>query len=195
MPYTSEDTYSKKAKAEGYPSRSAFKLKHIQSKFRIIDKGDRVLDLGASPGGWSQVALELVGKSGRVTAIDLQPVIIKHQPNFEQYAADLTDPATLDHLIKKIGRFNVVLSDMAPSTSGVQKLDQAKCLNLARVALSFAVLVLEKRGNFVAKFFQGPEDKELEKEAKIFFNEVKLYKPPASRKESKEIYMAAMGKK
>lgn len=194
MVYSSQDTYSKKAKAEGYPSRSAFKLKHIQSKFRVIKSGDSVLDLGAAPGGWSQVALEIVGKSGRVVAVDLQPVIIPKKPNFTYYSGDIKDPSTLDHLLNKIGKFNVTLSDMAPFTTGVQKLDQAVCLELARAALSFSILVLEKNGNFIAKFFQGPNDKELEKEAKVFFKGVHLYKPAASRKESKETYLVCRGK-
>ena len=188
------DHYSERAKKERYPARSVFKLKEAQKKFRLIKKDDRVLDLGCSPGSWLLYAAELVGKRGRVVGIDLKEIRIKLPPQAKTLTADIItiDRAWFDE--QKLGdRFNVVLSDMAPATSGNKGLDAVRSFQLCQAALNIAGMVLKPGGSFICKIFQGEEFKEFLDIVKNRFKRHKIFKPRSSRKESKEIFVVGLG--
>jgi len=188
------DHYSERAKKERYPARSVFKLKEAQKKFRLIKKDDRVLDLGCSPGSWLLYAAELVGKRGRVVGIDLKEIRIKLPPQAKTLTADIMtiDRAWFDE--QKLGdRFNAVLSDMAPATSGNKGLDAARSFQLCQAALNIAEMVLKPGGAFICKIFQGEEFKEFSGIVKNRFKRHKIFKPRSSRKESKEIFVVGLG--
>jgi 23S rRNA (uridine2552-2'-O)-methyltransferase len=189
-----EDHYSERAKKEQYPARSVFKLKEAQKKFHLIKKGDRVLDLGCSPGSWLLYAAELTGKRGRVLGIDLKAIRIKIPPQAETLTADILtiDRAWIDK--QELGdRFNVVLSDMAPATTGNKALDAARSFQLCQAALSIVEMVLKPGGSFICKIFQGEEFKEFSDTVRSQFKRHKIFKPRSSRKESKEIFILGMG--
>jgi 23S rRNA (uridine2552-2'-O)-methyltransferase len=188
------DHYTQQAKKESYPARSVFKLKEAQRKFHLIKKGFRVLDLGCSPGSWMLYAAELVGQRGRVLGIDLQAIRIKMPPQVQTLTADILtiDPPWIDKEIPG-NRFNVVLSDMAPATSGNKALDAARSFQLCQAALRVADMVLQPGGSFMCKIFQGEEFKEFSDAVRSRFRRHKIFKPQSSRKESKEIYIIGMG--
>lgn len=188
------DHYSDRAKKERYPARSVFKLKEAQKKFRLIKKGDRVLDLGCSPGSWLLYAAELTGKRGWVLGIDLKTIRIKIPPQAETLTADILtiDRAWIDK--QELGnRFNVVLSDMAPATTGNKALDAARSFQLCQAALSIVEMVLKPGGSFICKIFQGEEFKEFSDTVRSRFKRHKIFKPRSSRRESKEIFILGMG--
>jgi 23S rRNA (uridine2552-2'-O)-methyltransferase len=188
------DHYSERAKKERYPARSVYKLKEAQKKYRLIRKGDRVLDLGCSPGSWLLYAAELIGERGRVLGIDLKAIRIKLPPQAETLTADILtiDRTWIDK--QKLGnRFNVVLSDMAPATTGNKGLDAARSFQLCQGALSIAEMALKPGGSFICKIFQGEEFKEFSDIVSARFKRHKIFKPRSSRKESKEIFILGMG--
>ncbi len=190
------DHYTERAKKERYPARSVFKLKEAQKKFRLIKKGDRVLDLGCSPGSWLLYAAELTGRRGRVLGIDLKAIPIKLPPQTETLTADILtiDRAWLNK--QELGnRFDVVLSDMAPATTGNKGLDAARSFQLCQAALGIAEMVLKPGGSFICKIFQGEEFKEFSDMVRNRFKRNKIFKPLSSRKESKEIFVVGMGLK
>jgi len=183
--------YYKEAKRVGYRARSAFKLEQIQSKFKIIKKGNTVIDLGAAPGGWSQVAKELVGDQGSVIGIDLSYINPISGVTFLQ--GDLTEDSTIDKVKQIIGdkKVNTVLSDMSPNISGNYSVDQARSVYLCEHALKLAELLLRPDGNFVCKVFEGEDLQDFVKKTNKIFKTVKQFSPPASRKSSSEIYIIA----
>jgi len=188
-----KDHYSERAKKEQYPARSVFKLKEAQKKFSLIKKGDRVLDLGCSPGSWLLYAAELTGKRGRVLGIDLKSIRIKIPPQAETLTADiLTIDRTWMDKQEPGKHFDVVLSDMAPATTGNKALDAARSFQLCQAALSIAEMVLKPGGSFICKIFQGEEFKEFSDTVRSRFKRHKIFKPQSSRKESKEIYITGM---
>jgi 23S rRNA (uridine2552-2'-O)-methyltransferase len=188
--------FYRRAKREGYRARSAYKLQQIQEKFRLIRKGDTVVDLGASPGGWSQVAVGLVGEGGRVFGLDLASVRAVEGAVFLR--GDLTKPETMEALRREMARngpalANVVVSDMSPDISGNYMRDQAESMWLCQKAFEFAEQVLDRGGNFVAKIFEGEDYPEFKKTLEARFEMVKPYRPEATRKASSEVYLVAKG--
>lgn len=184
------DPYVKAARAKGYRSRAAFKLEELDRKDRFLRPGQRVVDLGAAPGGWSQLAAERVGAGGRVVATDL--LEMEPLPGVEFLHGDFREPEVLERLEALVGkRVDLVLSDMAPNISGVSVRDQAMSMDLAELALEFAREWLEPRGFFVVKLFQGEGFDPFVAAARSTFSRVRLRKPAASRKESREIYLVA----
>jgi 23S rRNA (uridine2552-2'-O)-methyltransferase len=186
------DPYVQAAKARGLRSRAAFKLIELDQRFRLLKPGLRVVDLGAAPGGWTQVALQTVGERGRVVALDLLPMdpvpgATVLQGDFQEEVAERAVEAALD------GPADLVLSDMAPNTTGHTATDHLRIIALAELALDFACRVLTPGGGFVAKVFQGGTEKELLDRLKHSFAEVRHAKPPASRKDSSELYVVATG--
>lgn len=183
--------FYRQAKQSGYRARSAFKLKQIQKKFSLIRKGDCVVDLGAAPGSWSQVAVELVGDSGKVVGIDLLPVRPVDGAVFLE--GDMTDQAMLEQLEQELnGRaVDVVLSDMSPDISGTYSMDQARSVWLCHNALLTARKLLKKNGHFVCKIFEGEDSQQFIAELKNTFSFVRRFSPQASRKSSSEIYLVA----
>ena len=179
-----KDYYTRKSREEGYYARSVYKLKSLNKKYNIIKKGDRVLDLGCSPGGWVQASLEIAGKDGFVMGIDLGKVKVKAQ-NFKFIQGDVYDKGIINNLEK----FDVVLSDMAPKTTGIRDLDQARSTGLSRQALKIAKKKLKGKGSFVCKIFQVREYTEFINEVRKEFGFVKTVKPEASKSGSKEMYV------
>ncbi len=187
-----KEQYFQKAKQEGYRARSAYKLIQIQEKFRIIRRGDVVVDLGAAPGSWSQVTTKLVGNGGRVIALDLQE--IEPIPGVTTLQGDMTDPAVQAQVIDMVGgRVHVVLSDAAPSTTGVKLRDHVLSMELGRVALAVAKNLLVPGGKLVIKVFEGEDLPALLHEVKMAFHPVKVHTPAATRNESWESFIVAQG--
>ncbi|MDH7517928.1 MAG: RlmE family RNA methyltransferase [Candidatus Thermoplasmatota archaeon] len=186
-----KEHYYKEAKRVGYRARSAFKLKQIQDKFNIIKKGDFVIDLGAAPGGWSQVAKELVGDQGKVIGIDLD--YIKPIDGITFLQGDLTAESTLEELKNIAGgkKADVILSDMSPDISGNYSVDQARSVYLCEHSLKLATMLLKPGGNFVCKVFEGEDLHNFISKINKKFKMVKQFSPPASRKSSSEIYIVA----
>jgi 23S rRNA (uridine2552-2'-O)-methyltransferase len=184
------DPYVARAKAEGWRSRAAFKLIGLDDRFRLLGRGKRVIDLGAAPGGWSQVAI--ARGAGALVGLDL--LAIDPLPGATFIEGDLDDPGMPARLSALIGgRADLVLSDMAPNTTGHASTDHARILALAELALDFADTVLAPGGAFVSKLFQGGAERELLARMQRQFAKVRHAKPPASRKESSELYVVATG--
>ena len=188
-----EDAYVKKRLQDGYRSRASYKLLEIQRKDRLIEPGMDVLDLGASPGSWSQVAIKLVGPRGKVFASDLLPMEKIVGVNFTQ--GDFTDQVVCDALLEELAGspLDLVISDMAPNTSGVQEIDQPKSIYLSELALELARSVLKPEGSFLVKVFQGEGLSAYQAELKHSFRAIKVRKPAASRARSRELYLLARG--
>ena len=182
--------YYRLAKKEGYRSRAAFKLLQLNSKYKLIKKGNVVVDLGAAPGGWLQVALQIVGERGFVFGIDLQPVSGFDAPNIKFVRADILDPTTADLVKNNLPRpADVLLSDASPKISGVWDVDHARSVELSYAVLRVGEKVLRPGGNFLVKVFQGSEFQEFLNAVKSCFSFVKVSKPLASRKASAEVYV------
>jgi 23S rRNA (uridine2552-2'-O)-methyltransferase len=182
------DSFSKLAKEKGYPARSVFKLEEIQKSYRILKRGDKVLDLGASPGSWSLFALKIVGKEGKVVAIDLTDLKIPIFEKIEFLKGDIFEDNIFSNFKEK---FDVILSDLAPKTTGFLDLDKENSFELSKRAFEIAKKFLKKGGNFVCKILESENTKEFFKEAKNYFNFVKRFRPQATRKQSSEIYIIA----
>jgi 23S rRNA (uridine2552-2'-O)-methyltransferase len=184
------DPYVAAARQQGWRSRAAFKLLELDEKFHLLRPGLRVLDLGAAPGGWTQVAVKRGAKS--VLAVDLLPM--DPIPGATVIQGDFNDPAMPDRLREALGGpADMVLSDMAQNTTGHAATDHVRIVALAELALDFAVQVLAPGGSFVAKVFQGGSEKQILDVLKRNFSSVRHAKPPASRKESSELYVVATG--
>ena len=186
-----KEHFYRSAKKEGYRSRAAYKLKQIDKRFSLISKGDNVVDLGAAPGGWCQVAAELVGEYGKVVGIDLDH--ISPLDGVIIIRGDLLDERTVDRVRSEISTVDVVISDMSPNISGVYSLDQARSFELAMCTLGIAEKILRRYGNMVTKIFEGEDFKTYLTEVKKKFQLVKPYSPPASRNKSSERYVVCKG--
>ena len=189
------DPFVKAAKREGYRSRAAYKLLEIDKRDRLFKAGALVVDLGAAPGGWCQVARERIGPQGRVVAIDLLPMEPIAGVDFIQ--ADFTSDAGIRELTALTGgsRADVVISDMAPNISGIGISDQARAMELAELALDFSAVHLKPGGGFLVKLFQGEGFDEFVVMARQRFQKVAMRKPDASRDRSNEVYLLGMDKK
>jgi 23S rRNA (uridine2552-2'-O)-methyltransferase len=184
------DPYVAAAKQQGWRSRAAFKLLELDDRFHLIRRGARVLDLGAAPGGWTQVAVRRNAAS--VLAVDLLP--IDPISGATILLGDFSDPAMPDRLAEALGgAADLVLSDMAPNTTGHAATDHLRIMALAEMAAEFATEVLAEGGSFVAKVFQGGSERTMLDRLKRDFTTVRHAKPPASRKESSELYVVATG--
>jgi 23S rRNA (uridine2552-2'-O)-methyltransferase len=185
------DVYVDQANREGWRSRAVFKLEQINAKERLLKSGTVCVDLGSAPGGWSQLAVRLVGPTGRVVAMDLLPMEPIAGVDFLE--GDFTTPETLAALRELVGDqpVDLVMSDMAPNISGNRTIDQSRSLGLLDEALLFAREVLRPGGDFLVKAFQGEGVDGFTRELKRHFKAVKTLKPKASRPESREIYLLA----
>jgi 23S rRNA (uridine2552-2'-O)-methyltransferase len=186
------DPYVAAAKESGYRSRAAFKLLQLDEQFHLLKKGARVVDLGAAPGGWSQVAAQKIGVNGKIVALDILPM--NPIPNVRILHMDFMDNAAPAHLRKALGgKADLVLSDMSPPTTGHSRTDHIRIMALAEAATGFAIEILAPGGTFVGKLFQGGGEKELLDQLKRRFAKVKHAKPAASRADSSETYVVATG--
>ena len=183
------DPYVKQAQADGYRSRAAYKLLEIDTRDRLLKPGMTVVDLGAAPGSWCQVAVQKLKRQGRVLAIDLLPVA--PMPGVESLEGDFTDIAALRWLEERLdaARVDLVLSDMAPNISGVGLRDQARQYELCELALDFAVQWLKPDGGFLVKVFQGVGFEDFRRQMQAAFEQVLIRKPDASRDRSSEVYL------
>ena len=186
-----QDHYSKRAKKENYPARPVYKLQEIQEKYHLIKRGYKVLDLGCFPGSWLLYAGQQTGVSGEVVGIDLKPITIQLPAHVKVMTADVQslDAGTLSE------DFNVVLSDMAPATTGNKTVDAARSMGLCESALFIADQVLIPGGSFVCKVFQGQDFNSFSRQVGAAFKTCKIYKPRSSRKASREIFVIGIGKK
>lgn len=186
-----QDKYFRQAKSEGYRARSAYKLIDLNERFHLLRASNSVLDLGAAPGSWSQVA---AGLGARVIAVDLSPI----QPlaGVTTIRGDITQPDTSAQIENALaGNADVVMSDVAPATTGVQLVDHARSIDLARASLQLALKFLKPNGNFVVKVFQGEDFDAFVKEVKLYFRQVSVHRPPATRGESSEHFVVGLGLK
>ncbi|MBM3358057.1 MAG: RlmE family RNA methyltransferase [Betaproteobacteria bacterium] len=189
------DVYVKRARAEGLRSRAAYKLAQIASRDRLLQPGMTVVDLGAAPGGWSQIAAGRVAPRGRVIALDL--LEMPRLPGVTFIQGDFRDEATIAELERALDgrKVDLVLSDMAPNLSGIASVDQARALELAGLALDFALKHLKPQGNFVVKLFHGEGYEAYVKRLRACFREVAVRKPDASRSRSSEVFLLGRGLK
>jgi 23S rRNA (uridine2552-2'-O)-methyltransferase len=187
------DVYVKRSQEEGYRSRASYKLLEMQEKDGFIKTGMAVVDLGAAPGGWSQVIAKVVGDRGRVIASDILPMDSLAGVDFVQ--GDFTEQKVFDKLSNCLddGRADLVISDMAPNMSGVKDIDQPRMMCLSELALHLARSILKPKGCFLVKTFQGEGFEEFQKDLRHSFKTVKARKPGASRARSREIYLLAVG--
>lgn len=187
-----QEKYYRLAKKYDYRSRASFKLMQIDDRFEIFYEGDSVVDLGASPGGWLQVAKERVGEDGIVIGVDLRP--IKPLDGVITILGDITSPDTMKELLDKFGgKADVVLSDMAPNIGGNYSTDHARSIHLCTFAISVAEQVLKRDGMMVMKVFMGDMFPDLKREMEKRFQSVKVHEPPATRETSSEVYVIAKG--
>ena len=185
------DAFQRKARREGYRARSTYKLKDIQKRSKIFKTGDKVLDLGAAPGGWSQVALEYIGEEGKLVGVDLQHILPLKGALFLQ--GDLRVEEIRDKLHELMPKADVVISDMSPNLSGNYSVDQARSVELSSLALEIAAERMASA--FVVKVFEGADFQEYRKAVIDEFGSVRTLSPEASRKQSSEVYLIAKRKR
>ena len=194
MAYNPRDRYYQKAKQEGYRSRAAYKLLELQERYRLLKAGDAVVDLGAAPGGWLQVAAKIVGPKGRIVGVDLQSIQGFREANIILVQGDMTSK----DVQKKIQEFlngpaDCVLSDLAPKLSGIRDADAARCLELNRAALAIGAQLLRANGSLLIKSFISQDLQSFTAELKKYFSAVQRTKPEATRQGSSEFYFYAKG--
>ncbi|WP_133467798.1 23S rRNA (uridine(2552)-2'-O)-methyltransferase RlmE [Paraglaciecola marina] len=187
------DPYVKKAQADGYRSRASYKLIEINNKDKLFKSGDSVMDLGAAPGGWSQVIAPVIGDSGQLISSDILPMDSIIGAHFIQ--GDFTEESVYHQILEALDnkKVDVVVSDMAPNLSGVKTTDQYSSIYLVELALDMARNVLKSNGSFCAKVFQGVGYEAYVKDVRASFNKVVIRKPEASRPRSREVYVVAKG--
>jgi 23S rRNA (uridine2552-2'-O)-methyltransferase len=188
-----DDEYVKMAQVQGYRSRAVFKLKEINEKDNLIKNGMNIVDLGAAPGGWSQLARQLMGKNGQLIALDILP--IEPLEGVTTILGDFREESVLNALYVQLAGapIHLIMSDMAPNMSGNKATDQARSIYLGELALDMAKTVLAKQGTFLVKLFQGEGFEAFHKEVQAAFTQVIIRKPKASRPRSNEVYILAKG--
>jgi 23S rRNA (uridine2552-2'-O)-methyltransferase len=186
-----DDHYARRAREEKWLARSVYKLQEIDEKFRLIRKGDRLLDLGCYPGSWSQYGIKMVGPQGEVVGIDLSRTDRLSFPNFRFIKGDVFS-LDLDRLIREVGPRDALISDMAPQTTGIRVTDESRSLSLSKRAAEIALVLLKKKGRFVCKVFEGEDLKPFRTEISAHFRQVSVFRPKAVRKGSREVYLVGL---
>ena len=186
-----EDHFSRRARDEKWLARSVYKLEEIDRRYRLIDRGQRILDLGCYPGSWSQYCAKRVGPQGEVVGLDIRRPDRFAAPNFKFVEGDVLN-LDLERLKREIGPRNVVISDLAPQTSGIHVVDTSRSMELARTALVIALALLRKGGHFLCKVFEGEDIKDLRAELSRHFKESRTLRPAAVRKASREVYLLGL---
>jgi 23S rRNA (uridine2552-2'-O)-methyltransferase len=191
-----KDFYYQKAKQDKYPARSIYKLEEAQKKYHLLRRGDSVLDLGCCPGSWSLYASEVVGETGIVVGVDLQETAKAPRPGgapIHWIIADIMVPELVAQVRKIRPAFKILISDLAPKTTGNRWADHQQSLNLARHTLLLAETLLHEKGNFFCKAFQGEDFPAFVEEVQARFEQVKVVKPKSSRTESREVFVMGLG--
>jgi 23S rRNA (uridine2552-2'-O)-methyltransferase len=186
-----EDHYTRRARDEKRVARSVYKLEEIDRRFKLIARDHRLLDLGCYPGSWSQYSLEKVGPRGEVVGMDFREPERLSAPNFRFIKADVLT-LDLEWLVQEIGLRDTVISDLAPQTTGIKVADTSRSMELAKKAFEISLALLKKRGHFLSKVFEGEDLKALRNEVKERFDQMRLIRPSAVRKGSKEIYLLGL---
>lgn len=195
-PYTPKDHYFEKAKREGFRARSAFKIDEITKRFNVFKKGGKVLDLGAAPGGFLQVIADAVGPEGKVVGIDIVPILPLGRPQVITAVHDvLADDFEAKVEALYAGPFDVVVSDLAPKTTGIRSTDEARSIRLATRALDLAKARGRPGCAFIAKLFMGGDFEEFRDAVKASFEDLKIVRPEATRGASKEVYLVGLKKR
>lgn len=189
--YNKKDHFHQKAKKDGYLARSAYKLKELQTKFRLLKPNSTILDLGCSPGAWSQVALEILGPQGKILGVDLEQVSLT-DPRLEFILGDIFEVKIHEH---PLAPFDLVMSDMAPKTSGIKVRDQTRSFELGMHAIELCDTCLKEGGSLVIKIFEGPDLKALAEAIKQRFQRLERIRPDSTRQASTEIYYLGLQKK
>ena len=188
---TWKDHYTDRAREERWLARSIYKLEEIDRKYSLIGKGSRLLDLGCYPGSWSQYSLEKVGPRGEVVGVDLREPERFSAPNFRFIKADVLT-LNIEWLAKEIGFRDTVISDLAPQTTGIKVADTSRSMKLAKKALEISLALLKEKGHFLSKVFEGEDLKAFRNEVKNRFDQMRLIRPSAVRRGSKEIYLLGL---
>jgi len=186
-----EDHYTRRARKENWPARSVFKLQEMDRRYKLIRRGDHLLDLGCHPGSWSQYSLKKIGPRGKVVGVDLREPDRLSAPNFRFIKADVLrlDAAWLK---KEIGLCDAVISDLAPKTTGIRVADASRSLELAHSALNIALVLLKKGGHFLCKAFESEETKTFRDLFSLHFDQTRIIRPSAVRKASREFYLLGL---
>jgi 23S rRNA (uridine2552-2'-O)-methyltransferase len=193
MTYRRKDTHYRRARAEGYRARSAYKLTELDRRYRLMRPGDRVVDLGAWPGGWLQVVAERIGPAGRVVGVDIAEIAPLARPNVVLVTGDVRDAATILTVRERLGAAaDVLLSDLAPKLTGIRATDEARSTELAATVLDALPVLLRQGGRMLMKVFSGPSHDEAIRRARAAFREVRATRPEASRQGSSELYLIAL---
>jgi 23S rRNA (uridine2552-2'-O)-methyltransferase len=193
--YKGSDAHTRAAKARGFAARSVFKLEEIDRRVRLIKPGHRVLDLGAAPGSWSAFASQKIGRNGRLVAIDLNPLVQSLGPNAVTIEGDAYDDAHLDGPMGEHAPYDVVMSDMAPNTTGDRATDQVRSFDVFMRALELAKQLLKPGGGFVGKIFMSGHFPDAREAVRLAFDTVRVIKPEAVRDVSYEIFLVGLGRK
>lgn len=186
-----EDHYTRRARTDNWPARSVYKIEEIDKKYKIIRPGSKILDLGAYPGSWSRYCLKKIGPKGEVIGIDLKTPDQLSAPNYRFIQGDIftLEPAWL---FRETGRRDVVLSDMAPRTTGIHVTDISRSAALAGKALDIALTILKARGHFLCKIFESEDVKAFRNDLSRTFKQIRTLRPPAVRKKSREVYLLGL---
>jgi 23S rRNA (uridine2552-2'-O)-methyltransferase len=192
--YIRKDGYYRLAKQQGYRSRASFKLIQLNNSYHIIQQGNRVLDIGASPGGWMQVIIDTIGKRGTVVGIDILDIPAINAPNAVTIKGDINDPLVRQKAVYMInGKFDTVVSDLSINITGNASFDTYRNLEMAKLIISFLPELLKNNGNFLIKLFYSNELKSFLKPTEVYFKTIYTTKPLASRSSSSELYMIGKG--
>ena len=194
MTYRPKDSYHRRARAAGYRARSAYKLIELADRFRLLRRGDHVVDLGAWPGGWLQVAVERIGADGRAVGVDVVPIDPLPAANVDSISGDVRDPAVVRAVRERLGRAaDLVLSDLAPKLTGVAATDEARQSELGTAVLAALPDLLRPHGRLVMKVFMGPDQPALLARLQTLFDEVRTTRAEATRRGSAELYAVCTG--
>jgi len=194
MTYRPKDSYHRRARAAGYRARSAYKLIELADRFRLLRRGDHVVDLGAWPGGWLQVVVERIGADGRAVGVDVVPIDPLPAANVDSISGDVRDPAVVRAVRERLGRAaDVVLSDLAPKLTGVAATDEARQSELGTAVLAALPDLLRPHGRLVMKVFMGPDQRALLARLQTLFDEVRTTRAEATRRGSAELYAVCTG--
>ena len=194
MTYRPKDSYHRRARAAGYRARSAYKLIELADRFRLLRRGDHVVDLGAWPGGWLQVAVERIGADGRAVGVDVVPIDPLPAANVDSMSGDVRDPAVVRAVRERLGRAaDLVLSDLAPKLTGVAATDEARQSELGTAVLAALPDLLQPHGRLVMKVFMGPDQPALLARLQTLFDEVRTTRAEATRRGSAELYAVCTG--
>lgn len=191
--YNRKDSFYKRAKQEGYRSRASYKLKEFVVKYNLFSGVKSLLDVGASPGGWSQVAIEMLSKDALIVGVDILPMTPLNSKNYHFILGDIRDENTLSKIAELKDSFDIVISDVAPNTTGQKFVDHQNSINLIKIVVEFSKKVLKKNGTLLFKLFDGEERERLIAELKTIFKDVKIIRSYATRKNSFEIYVICRG--